>query len=84
MYGMQAALIGRRSFGGFNPAMEEAWNACKAALEHHSNTEGGSKHPKVSDEELLQRYEEIVQKRSESSRSIGNLREKSKTKRQRR
>lgn len=81
MYGMQAALIGRRSFGGFNSAMEEAWKESKASLEDHSDR---PRKAKVSDEELIQRYQDIVKKRSDSSRPVGNLRDKAKTKRQRR
>jgi hypothetical protein len=72
MYGMQSSLIGRRSFGGFNPAMQEAWKDAKASLENELS-EGGKSKQKVSDEELLQRYQDLVQKRSESSRPVGNL-----------
>lgn len=83
MYGMQASLIGRRSFGGFNAAMEDAWKESKASLEDRSDEDRRRK-TKVSDEELIQRYQDIVKKRSESSRPVGNLRDKAKTKRQRR
>ena len=70
MYGMQSALIGRRSFGGFNAAMEEAWKESKAALE---DTQLEKPKKKVSDEELIQRYQELVDKRSDKSRPVGNL-----------
>jgi hypothetical protein len=67
MYGMQASLIGRRSFGGFNPAIEESWKYSKASIENKTID------PKkiVSDEELLQRYQDIVHKRSQSSKPWG-------------
>jgi hypothetical protein len=81
MYGMQASLIGRRSFGGFNAAMEDAWKESKGSLEDRSDQ---AKKVKVSDEELIQRYQDIVKKRSDSSRAVGNLRDKGKPKRQRR
>lgn len=73
MYGMQASLIGRRSFGGFNPSIEEAWKDSKDRFEN-DRLENNSSNQKVSDEELLQRYKNIVKKRSDSSsRPIGNL-----------
>lgn len=86
MYGIQAAIIGRRSFGGFNPAMEEAWKESKASLDLDSSTPNkrSTKKPQESDEELIRRYQEMAKKRSESSRVVGNLGDKSKPKRQRR
>ena len=78
MYGMQASLPGRRSFGGFNPAMEEAWKDSKAMLE---NIRRDKPNQKVTDEELIQRYEDIVKQRSDkASRPIGNLSAKKKQK----
>lgn len=74
MYGMQASLIGRRSFGGFNAAMEEAWKDSKASFENRLE----KPKQKISDEELIKRYQDIVKKRSESSRPVGNLQEKTK------
>ena len=79
MYGMQADLFGRRSFGGFHNAMDEAWKESKTALENFGQdtaSSSGGKKKYISDEELLQRYEELVQKRSEGSRPIGNLQKK--------
>jgi M-phase phosphoprotein 6 len=81
MYGMQAALLGRRSFGSFNPAIEEAWKESKASLELDSSLDRRNKQ-QATDEELIQRYQEIVKKRSESARTVGNLGEKSKPKKQ--
>jgi hypothetical protein len=52
--------------------MQEAWKDAKASLENELS-EGGKSKQKVSDEELLQRYQDLVQKRSESSRPVGNL-----------
>lgn len=82
MYDTQASLIGRRSFGGFNVAMEEAWKQSQETLKERSSRTNNSK--KVTDEELIERYQEIVNKRSESSRPVGNLRDKATPKRQRR
>lgn len=73
MYGMQSSLIGRRSFGGFNPSMEEAWKDAKATLEDVRQEKPTQK---ISDEELIQRYQEISKQRSESSRPVGNLHDK--------
>lgn len=81
MFGMQAALIGRRSFGGFNTAMEDAWKQSEASLKQQPNQ---AKKSKISDEELIKQYQDIVNKRSESTRAVGNLRAKSMPKRQRR
>ena len=80
MYGIQGTIIGRRSFGGFNRAMEDAWKDCKASIENQSSEHRKNK-PKVSDEELIQRYKDIVDHRSldaGSSRPIGNLNKKKK------
>lgn len=70
MYGMQAALIGRRSFGGFNPAIERAYSDSKASIENRA-----SNRPKqmISDEELLERYKEIAMQRDGDGRGVGNL-----------
>ena len=69
LHGMQAMLPGRRSFGGFNPAVEDAWEKSTAAIENR--TLEPSK--KISDEELLRQYEAIVKERSGPARPIGNL-----------
>jgi hypothetical protein len=83
MYGMQAALLGRRSFGGFNLVIAEAWKESKASLEMDASLDRPKKQ-KETDEELIQRYQDVVNKRSESLRAVGNLRDKGKPKRQRR
>jgi hypothetical protein len=70
MYGMTAALIGRRSFGGFNAAMERAYSNSKASIENEAIH--GPKQ-KISDEELLERYKEIAMKRDDNGRGVGNL-----------
>lgn len=78
MYGMNASLIGRRSFGGFNPSMEEAWKNSKASAENRDI----DPKKKISDEELLLRYKEIGRQRSQS-RPIGNFNNKFKRQKQR-
>jgi hypothetical protein len=69
LHGMDAMLLGRRSYGGFNPAIEDAWEKSTAAIENRSLEPSR----KISDEELLRQYEAIVNERSGSSRPIGNL-----------
>ncbi|CAJ1954451.1 unnamed protein product [Cylindrotheca closterium] len=69
LHGMDAMLIGRRSYGGFNPAVEDAWEKSIAAIENRSLEPSR----KISDEELMRQYEAIVKERSGSSRPIGNL-----------
>jgi len=59
MYGVQA--IGRRSFGGFHQSIETAWRR------------SDNKSPKVSDEAMLQRYQDFVHGREQNNPPIGNL-----------
>lgn len=70
MYGIEASLIGRRSFRGFNAPLERMWAESKALLENREGT--GRPRKKISDEELLLRYQE--------SRGVGNLDKKLKRK----
>jgi len=79
MYGPQANVLGRRSFGGFHKTIEDAWS--------HSNNshsaERNNNRKKVSDEQLLKRYEDYVKggrRREGSARPIGNLQGKRKAK----
>jgi hypothetical protein len=75
MYGIQGSLIGRRSFRGFNPAMERAWNDSKASLENRAD--GTTPREKISDEELLRRYQNIAKSRNggagKRDNTVGNL-----------
>lgn len=71
MYGMQAALLGRRSFGGFNAAIERAYSNSKGSIENR--TIAGPRGQKISDEELLERYKEIAMSRDDNGRGVGNL-----------
>ena len=41
MYGVEANLLGRRSFGGFHPPMARAWQECRLAI--HKNNDNSSK-----------------------------------------
>jgi hypothetical protein len=80
MYGPQAHVLGRRSFGGFNRPMEEA---SKAFHGSESPLDGNNKKPKVSDDELLKRYEVYVKngrQREDAARPVGNLQNKRKAK----
>lgn len=80
MYGPQAHVLGRRSFGGFNRPMEDAMKSFHTS---QSSLDPNSKKPKVSDDELLKRYEDYVKngrRREDTSRPIGNLQNKQKRK----
>jgi hypothetical protein len=76
MYGIEGSIIGRRSFRGFNPAMERSWKDCKASLE---NRQHDVPREKISDEELLRRYQHIAKARNSGSggnkydNAVGNL-----------
>jgi len=83
MYGMEASLIGRRSFRGFNTQIERIWKDSKSCLENRvvNHRPGG----KISDEELLQRYQDIASQRTGGSgaRGVGNLEKKNRNKKRR-
>lgn len=76
MYGISVGVIGRRSFGGFNRAIEDTW---KASYRSHKEGSGqkSSRGERATDEELLQRYASLVKDRrggGDKSRSpVGNL-----------
>jgi len=71
MHGIEAALIGRRSFRGFNEPIERIWKDSKACIE---NRELSKRKEKVSDEELLQRYRDAATERGTGQhRGVGNL-----------
>jgi hypothetical protein len=80
MYGPQAHVLGRRSFGGFNLPMEQAMKSFHTS---QSSLDPNSKKPKVSDDELLKRYEDYVKngrRREDATKPIGNLQNKQKRK----
>ena len=83
VYGVGAAIIGRRSFGNFNKAVEDTW---AEAIESKSQERAGARAEKqqITDEELLQRYEKYVRGEGDmsgkKSPSIGNLQKKRKKK----
>ena len=83
VYGVGAAIIGRRSFGNFNKAVEDTW---AEAIESKSQERAGARAEKqqITDEELLQRYEKYVRGEGDmsgkKSPSIGNLKKKRKKK----
>ena len=68
MYGMQSDLIGRRSFGGFKPKVDNNWQDCRKFISGEDN-EGTKKKLHVSDDELLQRYQELVKGRSDHEKT---------------
>lgn len=83
MYGIEASLIGRRSFRGFNIPIERIWKDSKECLENRgvNDRPGGT----VSDEELLQRYKDKGRQRGSSggARGVGNFDKKNKNKKRR-
>ena len=76
MYGMQADLMGRRSFGGFNTGMEEAWKESKASLEHRHDESKST----TTDEQLLKRYKDLVDNKNSRPGVVGNLKDKKRRK----
>ena len=62
MYGTQ--YIGRRSFGRFNPTVYQNW---KDSMQQQDKQQERTKLPKVSDEELVQRYQQYVKGRGDRS-----------------
>jgi len=76
MYGLELCLIGRRSFLGFNPAIERAWKDSKASIENRGNA--SKLRQKITDEELLERYEDTVKERGRGGDTVGNLDNKGK------
>lgn len=84
VYGIGAAIVGRRSFGDFNKAVQETWND---AVESTARERSGARaeRQQITDEELLQRYEKYVKRGDHimangKSPSIGNLQKKRKKK----
>jgi hypothetical protein len=83
MYGIEASLIGRRSFRGFNAPIQRIWKDSKAFLENGAvNNRPGNK---VSDEELLLRYKDTGKQRGSTGggRGVGNLDKKNRNKKRR-
>jgi hypothetical protein len=88
MYGISVDVIGRRSFGGFNRAIEDTW---KSSYRSHREGVQRTSKEKASDDELLQRYANIVKQRLSgaggdddmSRRPVGNLGEKGQRNKQR-
>jgi M-phase phosphoprotein 6 len=64
---LQSSLIGRRSFGGFQPKIHNNWQECLTYLTGEDKK--GSKRKHFTDEELIQRYKELVTNRSDHSKS---------------
>jgi hypothetical protein len=75
MYGMQSDLIGRRSFGGFKPKVDNNWQDCRRYISGEDNE--GTKKKHVSDDELLQRYKELVKGRSDHDKTSRTKKRKS-------
>jgi hypothetical protein len=67
MYGLQFSLIGRRSFGGFKPKINNNWQECLSFLTGEDKK--GSKRKHISDDELIERYKELVKNRSDHSKA---------------
>ena len=84
MYGLAVQVVGRRSFGGFNRNTELTWKASyKSHQQGSSNSEpnnnNNNKQQKISDEELLARYANLVKSRNDKDNTrtpVGNLKQK--------
>eukprot|EP00568_Trieres_chinensis_P008606 CAMPEP_0183297400 /NCGR_PEP_ID=MMETSP0160_2-20130417/4711_1 /TAXON_ID=2839 ORGANISM="Odontella Sinensis, Strain Grunow 1884" /NCGR_SAMPLE_ID=MMETSP0160_2 /ASSEMBLY_ACC=CAM_ASM_000250 /LENGTH=218 /DNA_ID=CAMNT_0025459219 /DNA_START=29 /DNA_END=685 /DNA_ORIENTATION=- len=79
IYGADADIVGRRSFGGFNKAVSDAWNEALEMKKRAGAKSDGDE--KISDEELLRRYERVAKGRGGTGNggkgaSVGNLGEK--------
>lgn len=63
MYGPdQCAVLGRRSFGGFNPAVAENWHA------QRQDRQAAARAPQRSDADLLRRYKDLAEGRHGNER----------------
>eukprot|EP01083_Nonionella_stella_P089297 249123_1 len=81
MYGMSAEIIGRRSFNGFNKAVENTYTKAVQTREEHRLGEKVERQ-QITDEELLERYEKYVKGNGDGdmtetkSKSVGNFKKK--------
>lgn len=85
MYGMSAEIIGRRSFNGFNKAVENTYTKAVQSREDHRLGEKVERQ-QITDEELLERYEKYVKGNGDmtdtKSKSVGNLKKKKRKRKQ--
>ena len=84
MYG--TTLLGRRSFGGFNPLVERAWKEHQFAHKHAAAAAAAAAEGyAISDQELVRRYQEYERSSTSASKRslVGNLEEKVNKKRRR-
>jgi hypothetical protein len=72
MYGLRSDLIGRRSFGGFQPKVNDTWKSAWNEWETKGNA-SGKKILHISDDELLRRYKNGNVDSTAASAPIGNL-----------
>lgn len=77
IYGMQSDLIGRRSFGGFKPKVDNNWQDCKRFINGEEEFEG-KKQKHVPDEELLKRYQELLHGKSDHEKTSRQRKRKTK------
>jgi hypothetical protein len=73
MYGLRSDLVGRRSFGGFQPKVNDTWKSAWSEWEKKGNASEKILH--ISDDELLRRYEN-GNVDSSAAAPIGNLQDK--------
>ena len=71
MYGMSAELIGRRSFGGFNQAVQDTWSSAYSQME-----KSNSRKKKLSDKEMIQKYKSAVHQNGNGNDSKSNRKER--------
>jgi hypothetical protein len=68
IYGPTSDIIGRRSFNGFHKSISSTWEeAYRKRTESASETNGKGNKGKISDEELLKRYERYVKEGKKKS-----------------
>jgi len=60
MYGVEADIIGRRSFGGFNKAVGETWQVAYNSRQKRKK-DSQSNRVTLTDEEVLRRYKQYIQ-----------------------
>jgi hypothetical protein len=74
MYGLRSDLIGRRSFGGVQPKVNDTWKSSWNEWEKKGNASEKSVH--ISDDELLRRYKNGNVDSTAAAAPIGNLQDK--------
>ena len=80
MFGISAEIVGRRSFGNFNKAVQDTYaSALEEKVSGKRRIKAGKK--TISDEEMIARYQKYVKGEDNNNvKAIGNLAQKGKRK----